>query len=150
MPKYLSPPRGCGWPTPSAPATPSSPRCWPPCWARTPTVPKAYGSRPDHTSWSGRCGSRSWPARWPPPGPVPSHLALTNCAPQAWARPPDVDVGQCTRTAGRIENSQVAVVLAYAADAGHAFVDRELYLLASGPGPVRQGLCCLRVLMDVR
>nr|BFE36154.1 IS701 family transposase [Actinomadura rugatobispora] len=35
---------------------------------------------------------------------------------------------QYTGTAGRIENSQVAVFLAYAADAGHAFIDRELYL----------------------
>lgn len=35
---------------------------------------------------------------------------------------------QYTGTAGRIENSQVAVFLGYAADAGHAFIDRELYL----------------------
>ncbi|MEV0424850.1 IS701 family transposase [Streptosporangium canum] len=35
---------------------------------------------------------------------------------------------QYTGTAGRIENSQVAVFLAYATDAGHAFIDRELYL----------------------
>lgn len=35
---------------------------------------------------------------------------------------------QYTGTAGRIENSQVAVYLAYATDAGHAFIDRELYL----------------------
>jgi SRSO17 transposase len=36
---------------------------------------------------------------------------------------------QYTGTAGRIENSQVAVAfLAYATDAGHAFIDRELYL----------------------
>ncbi len=35
---------------------------------------------------------------------------------------------QYTGTAGRIENSQVAVYLAYAADRGHAFVDRALYL----------------------
>jgi SRSO17 transposase len=38
---------------------------------------------------------------------------------------------QYTGTAGRIENSQVAVLLAYADDAGHAFIDRELYLPAS-------------------
>jgi SRSO17 transposase len=38
---------------------------------------------------------------------------------------------QYTGTAGRIENSQVAVLLAYATDAGHAFIDRELYLPAS-------------------
>lgn len=44
---------------------------------------------------------------------------------------------QYTGTAGRIENSQVAVFLAYATDAGHAFIDRELYLpkvWATDPG----------------
>ncbi len=35
---------------------------------------------------------------------------------------------QYTGTAGRIENSQVAVYLAYAAPAGHALIDRRLYL----------------------
>jgi hypothetical protein len=35
---------------------------------------------------------------------------------------------QYTGTAGRIENSQVAVILAYAAPRGHALVDRALYL----------------------
>src|SRR3954469_5940554 len=35
---------------------------------------------------------------------------------------------QYTGTAGRIENSQVAVYLTYAAPRGYAFVDRELYL----------------------
>ena len=35
---------------------------------------------------------------------------------------------QYTGTAGRIENAQVAVYLAYAAPAGHAFIDRALYL----------------------
>jgi SRSO17 transposase len=35
---------------------------------------------------------------------------------------------QYTGTAGRIENSQVAVHLAYAGPFGHAFIDRELYL----------------------
>ncbi|GLW99326.1 hypothetical protein Misp02_34130 [Microtetraspora sp. NBRC 16547] len=35
---------------------------------------------------------------------------------------------QYTGTAGRIENSQVAVFLAYSSGAGHAFIDRELYL----------------------
>jgi SRSO17 transposase len=35
---------------------------------------------------------------------------------------------QYTGTAGRIENSQVAVYLTYAAPAGYAFVDRSLYL----------------------
>jgi SRSO17 transposase len=35
---------------------------------------------------------------------------------------------QYTGTAGRIENSQVGVFLAYASPAGHALVDRELYL----------------------
>ena len=35
---------------------------------------------------------------------------------------------QYTGTAGRIENSQVAVYLAYAAPRGHALIDRALYL----------------------
>jgi SRSO17 transposase len=35
---------------------------------------------------------------------------------------------QYTGTAGRVENAQVAVYLVYAADAGHAVIDRELYL----------------------
>lgn len=35
---------------------------------------------------------------------------------------------QYTGTAGRIENAQVAVYLTYASDAGHAFIDRALYL----------------------
>jgi SRSO17 transposase len=35
---------------------------------------------------------------------------------------------QYTGTAGRIENAQVAVYLAYASRAGHALIDRELYL----------------------
>ena len=35
---------------------------------------------------------------------------------------------QYTGTAGRIENAQVAVYLAYAAAAGHTLIDRELYL----------------------
>ncbi len=35
---------------------------------------------------------------------------------------------QYSGTAGRIENCQVAVFLTYAARAGHALIDRELYL----------------------
>jgi hypothetical protein len=35
---------------------------------------------------------------------------------------------QYTGTAGRIENVQVAVYLVYASDAGHALIDRELYV----------------------
>ena len=35
---------------------------------------------------------------------------------------------QYTGTAGRVENAQVAVYLTYAAPAGHAFIDRALYL----------------------
>lgn len=38
---------------------------------------------------------------------------------------------QYTRTAGRIENSQVAVFLAYASAAGRALIDRRIYLPAS-------------------
>jgi len=35
---------------------------------------------------------------------------------------------QYTGTAGRVENAQVGVYLVYATDAGHAVIDRELYL----------------------
>jgi hypothetical protein len=35
---------------------------------------------------------------------------------------------QYTGTAGRIENAQVGVYLVYAAEGGHAFIDRALYL----------------------
>jgi SRSO17 transposase len=35
---------------------------------------------------------------------------------------------QYTGTAGRVENAQVAVYLVYATDAGHAMIDRELYV----------------------
>jgi SRSO17 transposase len=38
---------------------------------------------------------------------------------------------QYTGTAGRIENAQVAVYLAYAGERGHAMIDRELYLPTS-------------------
>jgi SRSO17 transposase len=47
---------------------------------------------------------------------------------------------QYTGTAGRTENAQVAVYLAYVAPAGHALIDRELYLPRSwvaGPGRCR-------------
>lgn len=48
---------------------------------------------------------------------------------------------QYTGTAGRIENSQVAVCLTYATAAGHAFLDRALYLpksWTSDPARCRQ------------
>jgi SRSO17 transposase len=35
---------------------------------------------------------------------------------------------QYSGTAGRVENCQVAVFLAYAAPGGHALINRELYL----------------------
>jgi SRSO17 transposase len=41
---------------------------------------------------------------------------------------------QYTGTAGRIENAQVAVYLAYAGDRGHTLIDRELYLPRSWTG----------------
>ena len=47
---------------------------------------------------------------------------------------------QYTGTAGRTENAQVAVYLAYAAPAGTAFIDRALYLprsWTSDPGRCR-------------
>jgi SRSO17 transposase len=47
---------------------------------------------------------------------------------------------QCSGTAGRIENCQVGVFLAYASGKGRALVDRELYLpaeWASDPAPHR-------------
>ena len=39
---------------------------------------------------------------------------------------------QYTGTAGRIENAQVSVFLTYAAPAGHALIDRALYLPSPG------------------
>jgi SRSO17 transposase len=39
---------------------------------------------------------------------------------------------QYSGTAGRIENCQIGVFLAYASSKGHAFLDRELYLPRSG------------------
>ena len=49
---------------------------------------------------------------------------------------------QYTGTAGRTENAQVAVYLAYVAPAGHALIDRELYLPKSwiaDPGRCQSG-----------
>jgi SRSO17 transposase len=44
-----------------------------------------------------------------------------------------VGVGrQYTGTAGKVDNAQVAVYLAYATDAGHGVIDRELYLPQGG------------------
>ena len=40
---------------------------------------------------------------------------------------------QYSGTAGRIENCQIGVFLAYASGNGHALIDRELYLPRSGP-----------------
>ena len=48
---------------------------------------------------------------------------------------------QYSGTAGRIENSQVAVYLTYAAPRGHALIDRALYLprvMGRGPRPLRR------------
>jgi DDE superfamily endonuclease len=57
---------------------------------------------------------------------------------------------QYTGTAGKVDNAQVAVYLAYATGAGHGVIDRELYLpkagltirRAAGPpaSPTRSGL----------
>ena len=41
---------------------------------------------------------------------------------------------QYSGTAGRVENCQVAVFLSYASPAGHALIDRELYLPRSWTG----------------
>jgi SRSO17 transposase len=45
---------------------------------------------------------------------------------------------QYSGTAGRIENCQIGVFLAYASPRGHALIDRELYLPRAGPrtGPL--------------
>src|SRR5690606_23383139 len=53
---------------------------------------------------------------------------------------------QYTGTAGRIENSQVAVFLGYATDAGHAFIDRDIYLPKTWAGdpPTAPGGRCAR------
>src|SRR6266498_110655 len=57
---------------------------------------------------------------------------------------------QYTGTAGRVENAQVAVYMVYATAAGHALIDRDLYLPGAGPtipsaakpsaSPTRSGL----------
>ena len=39
---------------------------------------------------------------------------------------------QYSGTAGRIENNQVGVFLAYTSEKGTAFIDRELFLVKSG------------------
>lgn len=53
---------------------------------------------------------------------------------------------QYSGTAGRIENSQVAVYLTYAAPRGHALIDRALYLPRSwAEDPDRRGGKSLRV-----
>jgi SRSO17 transposase len=44
---------------------------------------------------------------------------------------------QYTGTAGRIENSQVAVYLTYSTPRGHTLIDRELYLVR------REACCCI-------
>ncbi len=41
-------------------------------------------------------------------------------------------------TAGRIENSQIGVLLAYASPHGRALIDQELYLPRNGP-PIARG-----------
>ncbi len=46
---------------------------------------------------------------------------------------------QYTGTAGRIENSQVAVYLVLATGRGHGFIDRELYLPASWAQDASEG-----------
>jgi SRSO17 transposase len=53
-----------------------------------------------------------------------------------------VGVGrQYTGTAGKVDNAQVAVYLAYATTAGHGVIDRELYLLQGcWPTPSAPGL----------
>jgi SRSO17 transposase len=41
---------------------------------------------------------------------------------------------QYSGTAGRVENCQIGVFLAYASAKGHALIDRELYLPQEGTG----------------
>jgi SRSO17 transposase len=50
---------------------------------------------------------------------------------------------QYTGTAGRIENAQVAVYLVYAGPAGHAMIDRELYLPESAGSRCRVARCVI-------
>lgn len=52
---------------------------------------------------------------------------------------------QYTGTAGRIENSQVAVCLVYAGASGHAAVERELYIPRSW---TTDPACCLAAGLD--
>ncbi|MGE5156344.1 MAG: transposase [Betaproteobacteria bacterium] len=52
---------------------------------------------------------------------------------------------QHTDTAGRIENAQVAVYLAYVTSTGRTLIDRDVYVPAQGTdrrsGPPRRGRC---------
>jgi SRSO17 transposase len=50
---------------------------------------------------------------------------------------------QYSGTAGRIENCQIGVFLAYASPLGQALIDRQLYLPGSGPA-MRQGVAACR------
>jgi hypothetical protein len=70
-----------------------------------------------------------------PSGPVSSsNLCLRDIAEQ--------HARKYSGTAGRVDNCQVAVFLSYTASAGHALIDRELYLPGSWtetpPGARRQ------------
>jgi SRSO17 transposase len=48
--------------------------------------------------------------------------------PARWKADLEELMGRVAGRFGRVENAQVAVYLVYAIDAGHAVVDRELYL----------------------
>jgi hypothetical protein len=64
--------------------------------------------------------------------PPPKRLGVTHWSSRLLARRLGIGVQrQYTGTAGRIENAQVGVYLVCAATAGHAFIDRALYLAKS-------------------
>ena len=82
----------------------------------------------------GRCGTRIWSAMTcaatsPTTSVDPDAVLVVDETGDLKKGSATVGVQrQYTGTAGRIENAQVAVYLAYAAPAGHALIDRALYL----------------------
>src|SRR5829696_8419000 len=117
--------------------------CWRTCPARTAgRWPSTLGTPPRmgcSTCWPGRCGTKTacvmtcvptWSSIW---ATLPRCWWWTRPATSRRAPRPSGSSAS-TGTAGRVENAQVAVLLTYASDAGHAVVDRELYVPESWAG----------------
>jgi hypothetical protein len=86
------------------------------------------------TCWVGRCGTTTGSATTS----APTWSSISATPPRCWwstrrgiSRRAPTRSGvqrQYTGTAGKVDNAQVAVYLAYATTAGHGVIDRELYL----------------------